>query len=131
MRVFYWSLLALLTLLIFPLAAGGIVWASGPGMGALPSGSSLASVFIGSDTPAIYAVDPNRPRPMDHPSENDNPIPFFHDALPPTTATEVLASMRPEGRRGQLGERSTRLLPQLPPGWTQGRALFRPQARVA
>jgi hypothetical protein len=116
MRVFYWSLIALLTLLVFPLAAWGIAITGSPAMTAIAPGPYACAGIIGWEQPAIYAVDPNQPLPAEDQPEDHKAVPVSYDALPPTTATEILAAMRSEGQREQPGRPSTKMLPQVPDG---------------
>jgi hypothetical protein len=112
MRVFCWSLIALLTLLVFPLAVWGVASTGSAAMAALAPSPWVYVGILGSEGPAIYAVDPGQPLPADNLPEDRKAVPVSQDALPSTTATEILAAMRPEGQREQPGEQSTKMLPQ-------------------
>ncbi len=126
MRVLYWSLIALLTLLVFPLAAWGVAIAGGSAMDAIASSSHVYAGILGSEGPAIYAVDPNQPLPAQDQPEDRKTVPISRDALPPTTATEILEFMRPEGQREQPGEPNTKMLPQVPHGLSHVRPVSPP-----
>jgi hypothetical protein len=123
MRVLYWSLIALLTVLFFPLVAWGIavtgalgMCMNSPEMGIMQPGLYPYSMSIESDGPSIYAVDSDQQVPWQEPVDERKSVPISQDALPPTTASEILVGMRPEGRREPLGEPNRKLLPQVPQG---------------
>ncbi len=113
MRVFYWSLIALLTLLFFPLIAWGFAMTGGLGMSAILPVPCVYGGIIGSNCPSIYAVNPNQPLPAENQPGDRKPVPVSHDALPPTTTTEILAAIRSEGQRDRPGEQGTKLLQQV------------------
>lgn len=114
MRVFYWSLVALLTLLFFPLAAWGVASTGGLAMAGIAPSPYVCAGIIGSEGPAIYAVDPNQPLSEPNQPDDRKAVPIPRDALPPTTATEILAAMRPEAQGEQSGEQKTKRLRQVP-----------------
>jgi hypothetical protein len=116
MRVLYWSLIALLSLLFFPLVAWGVAVTGDPTWAAIASGLYVYAGGLGPEGPALSAVDPNQPLPAEHGPEDRKTVPIPRDALPSATANEVVAVMRPERQREQPSEQSTKMLPQVPCG---------------
>lgn len=117
MRVCYWSLIALLILLLLPVAAWGMGLSPDRGLVPAMTVSYAGGVACGTDVPAMYALDAEvSPRPKERPDHSES-LPYERDALPPTTWTEVVASMRSAGRQGRPWEEPTRPLPQVRRGF--------------
>jgi hypothetical protein len=117
MRVYFWSLIALLILLSLPVAAWGVD--PSPDRVLIPAMpvAYAGGVAFGTDVPAMYARDDAAmPRPKERP-DNSGSLPHERDALPPTMWTEVTASMRSAGRQGRPWEGPTRPLPQVRQGF--------------
>ncbi len=124
MRVFYTSLIALLILLFSPLVAWGVAMTDDLGMSVFPFSSYLRGIIIRADDPALYAVDPIQPLQTENQPEDRKSVPISRDALPPTTATEILAAMQPKDQPSQpVGRRHTKLPPQVPQRLSHAEAL--------